>query len=161
MPVTEGTNEFPNDNATPARYSVGVRSTVDNLFYFLRGDALRYLLVTVGNALVSTQSCMIASGTAVSSAIDLAGWSPLRIVMPAAWDLANLTLLVSQDNVTYVPVYLDDGTEYVIAAAASRAIVLDPGRLPGVRYLQLRSGTAATPVNQTAARTLTIITKPL
>lgn len=44
-----------------------------------------------------------------------------------------------------------------IAAAASRGIIVPLHDMIGFRYIKIRSGTAGTPVNQTDARTLTLI----
>lgn len=111
----------------------------------------------------SVVAAAIASGEALSAEIDLNGQLPVAIVMPAAWTAASLTLQISidDDGAIFNNVYDDGGTEYTVTAAASRYIYLDPLVLVGVRKLKIRSGTSGTPVNQAAARTLTIVTVPV
>lgn len=103
----------------------------------------------------------IPSGQSLSSAVDLTDWILTRIDMPAAWTSAALTFQVSSDGVNFRDYYDSDGNELSIGstvATASRAIVPGFGGSlywwAGVRYLKLRSGTSAAPVNQAADRTI-------
>ena len=81
--------------------------------------------------------------------------------MPASWTAANLTFQGSDTEAgTYSDLYDDAGTEISVTAAASRTIVgstLD--RVVPLRFLKVRSGTTATPVNQAAARTVLLVMK--
>lgn len=96
----------------------------------------------------------------LSPAVDLGEESLAAIQMPAAWTAAALTFQVSADGVTYQSMYDSGNAEVTIASAgvvASRfitfvATLVDAFR--AVRYLKVRSGVAATPVQQAAARTL-------
>jgi len=112
----------------------------------------------------------IANGESVSGSVNLNGMTNapngLRlfgIVMPAAWTAANLTFQVSYDNgASWVDMYDDGGSEIVAIASTSRLIVLrDPTTFSAVPMLKVRSGTAATPVNQGAARTLTLVLRAI
>lgn len=98
----------------------------------------------------------IAEGASLSGALALVGGTgPVRLYMPAAWTPAALTVQESHDGGdTWLDLYDASGTEYSIAAAASRAIVLPPADFPDGRLIRLRSGTAASAVNQAAARTI-------
>ena len=101
--------------------------------------------------------------TAVSGPVYLNGMAIVGYVMPSTWDAADLTFQASLDDTTYNNVYLDDDNEHVVQASASRYIVALPGEMRGVRWLMVRSGTAASPVNQengTTAQTLTIVVMP-
>ena len=82
---------------------------------------------------------------------------PVGIQMPAAWDAANLTFLAAASSSTPAALYDQFGTEVTATAAASRYIALDPAQFFGIRVLQIRSGTAASAVNQTALRTLRVV----
>lgn len=108
-------------------------------------------LVTVGRA-------VIASGASLSGVIDCLERVVMAIQMPADWTTANLTFQASNDLAgTYQDVYRE-GTEVNIAAADDRYIVFDPPtKLAGLRYIKVRSGTSASPVNQGAARTLILM----
>ncbi len=100
----------------------------------------------------------IASGGNITSEIDMIGYSLLRVEMPAAWDAANLTFQVGAVSGSLVDHYLD-GMEYTkTSAAASRSVGFTPAdSMLFQRYIKIRSGTAGTPVTQTAARTLRIV----
>lgn len=114
------------------------------------------------NQPLPNQTATIASGAALSGAIDLGGADDFAIVMPSAWTTANLSFQGSDSLTgTYADLYTDGGNEVVVSAAASRVISLANVRqfLGGVRFLKIRSGTTGTPVNQAAERSLTILLK--
>lgn len=110
------------------------------------------------------QRAVIASGASLSGTIDLdAGRRTLiGIQMPGTWTAASLTFAVSHDGTTFVPLYWDGG-EYTIAAAggaaASLGVSLDPSAFAGWPFVRVRSGTAGSPVNQGAERTLQVLTR--
>lgn len=114
-------------------------------------------------SITNVKTVTIASGaTGQSAEIDLTGSTLVAIVMPAAWTTANLTVLASTTSGgTFNPVYDESGNEYVITASTSRVITFaaTPCVMAPLRYIKLRSGTAATPVDQTTTRTLYLITK--
>ena len=107
----------------------------------------------------------ITSGGSQSSVIDLRDYVISCIVLPAAWDAAALTFLASATaGGTFAPVYDDAGTEVSIASAnvvAGRVIVNKAilEQLAGLRFVKIRSGVSATPVNQTADRSFTVMLK--
>lgn len=106
----------------------------------------------------------IANGASVSDALDLANTSLLGIIMPAAWTTAALTVEVSADNSTWTGLAYDqDGSQCnsIASPVAGSAYALNALGLLPYRYIRLRSGTTATPVNQGAARSITVITRPL
>jgi hypothetical protein len=108
----------------------------------------------------------IANGTSLSDEVDMSGLQLVAIQMPSGWTTANLTfqagVIVSQDGkntITYGNVLDDGGTEVVVTAAASGFITIRPtvaAALRGIKFLKVRSGTSATPVNQAAARIITL-----
>lgn len=112
--------------------------------------------------LTSTVTVTIAAAGNLSAAVDLSAVAVVGIVMPAAWDAANLTFAGSETQAgTYTNVYDDAGTEYPVTAAASRRILVPPADLLGGCWLKVRSGTAAVPVNQAAERVLTLLVRPV
>lgn len=115
--------------------------------------------VTLTDSNVTEQTATIANGGSLSGAVDLAGKTLLGIVMPAAWTAANLTFQVSSDGVTYNDLYDNVGAEKTVIAAASRFIIAIPADWVGVRYVKVRSGTAAATVAQGAQRDIKLITK--
>lgn len=109
---------------------------------------------------VFTQTATIGTGASLSQQIDLGAMTLVGIVMPASWTAAGLTFQVSADGgVTWVEHYGSSGTETTFTVAASQYIAIDPTLWRGVYSLKVRSGTAASPVNQTGGAALTLITK--
>lgn len=96
-----------------------------------------------------------AGATGLSEAIQLNG-RLVGIQMPATWAAANITFQASANGDTFYDVYDSAGTEVSVTAVQARYIVLDP-TARGFFHLKVRSGTAATPVNQTTARTLVLL----
>ena len=116
--------------------------------------------VPVGNAQVTTATATIASGTSLSGAADLGTGRIVGLVIPASWTSAAITFQGSADGSTYFDLY-DDAIERTIASgsvAASRFLALSLGDWLGIRAVKLRSGTAASPVNQPADRVITLVT---
>lgn len=112
----------------------------------------------------------IASGSALSEAINLdkidntpAGLRLFAIIMPAAWTAANLTFQVSVDGgTTYQNLYDDSGVEIVCVSSASTTIVFrDPTIFSSIALLKVRSGTAATPVNQGGDRNIGLVLRAI
>lgn len=107
----------------------------------------------------------IANGESQSTAIPLGGRTYVAITVSPQWTAAALTFLASNEEAgTFLPVYKEDGTELTIASdnvVVSRNIGLGAlmQYLSPFKFIKLRSGTAATPVNQAAARPFLIHTK--
>lgn len=99
----------------------------------------------------------IAGGESLSSSVGIGkACTPVALRMPDTWTTANITFLASPNSSAPVSLY-DDGTEVTATAAASRYITLDAAVFFTVRVLQLRSGTAASAVNQAASRTIRVV----
>jgi hypothetical protein len=103
----------------------------------------------------------IAQNASLSGAVYIGDYRYFAIQMPAAWTAAGLTFQGSLDGATYQNLYDDAGNEVSASAAASINISLDSVALKIVpyRYLKIRSGTAASAVNQEDVRVLTIYGK--
>lgn len=110
-----------------------------------------------------------AGATGLSSAFSPAPDGDFAIVgifMPSTWTAAAITFQASLDRPAltafdsapgnFLDVYDDSGNEVSITAAASRALMLSQSVLIVGRSFKIRSGTSATPVDQTTTRTLTI-----
>jgi hypothetical protein len=117
-----------------------------------------------------TQSITVsADADGLSNAIDLADGVLVAVIVSGTWTAAALTFL-SGDKLTdgtFKSLYDDNGTEISIASGnvtagrlvSFRTALIDA--MKSVRFLKLRSGVVATPVQQAAARTLTVITRQL
>lgn len=112
---------------------------------------------------VCTASAVIASSGSLSEAVDLGGASLVGIQMPdsSAWTAANLTFQASADGGTFENLYGKNGNEVTVIAAADRYIQIDATDFAGIKHIKVRSGTAASAVNQAAARTLTLVLRPV
>jgi hypothetical protein len=108
-----------------------------------------------------TRTATIASGASLSDAVELDGSALVGVVMPSAWTAANLTIQASHNDSTFNNVYDELGTEKTIIASTSRYIVLNPADFAGSDSIKIRSGTAGTPVNQAAARSVILVLLPL
>lgn len=108
---------------------------------------------------VKAETATIANGESLSDAVAIGSGSVAALHLPAAWTAAALTFQGSVDGgVTYGNIY-DDGVERTIASAsivASRILSLDQRDWEGFTHIKIRSGTAATPVNQGAARAILV-----
>lgn len=104
------------------------------------------------------QTVAIASGASLSAAVDIKGLSVAAALIPAAWTAANLTFQASMDGTTYGDVYKLDGTEYTATVgSAADFILFMPSDFWFAEFIKIRSGTTGTPVNQAAARAITLI----
>jgi len=109
-----------------------------------------------------TTIATIGAGASLSEAVTLPpGHVLCGIQMPADWTAAAITLQGSADNATFQDVYVAAGTEHSITAAAATTIALDPTLYRSFPYLKVRSGTGASAVNQAAARSIALISRPL
>ena len=102
----------------------------------------------------------IAAEDSLSSEIDLNGVSNIMIEMPVTFDGEVLTFQVSRTSGgTYKDVYDDNKVEVSIDVGLNTMVGVDLSALKmgAARFLKIRSGPAATPVTQTAARELYII----
>lgn len=106
----------------------------------------------------------IPNGGSVSPDMDLVNRTCVGLIMPAVFTAAALTIEVSVDRAAWIGVAFDDtGTQCNVVASpvVSCAYQLNAmGMLP-YRYIRIRSGTTASPVNQGQATTITVINRPL
>lgn len=119
----------------------------------------KYEAKPVGSQAVETTTVVIENNGSLSGAVDLGGRKLVAIDMPSSWTAASLTFQASADGVTYDNLY-DGATERALTVAASRYLAQAIGDWVGIRWLKVRSGTAASPVNQTAERVLTLVVQP-
>ncbi len=113
------------------------------------------------------QTCQVVidNGAALSDAVDLGGHTLVGIRMPAAWTAAVMTFQAADPTGagagTFYEVYDSDGNDREYTVTASDYIPVDPGLWLGVQHLKVRSGTAASPVNQGAERVVILLVRPL
>lgn len=132
------------------------------------GSDQRATVDTGGNLRVSataqytTKTATIANGESLSGEVDLEGYTLCALSMPAAWTAADITFAAATaTGGTFNPLLDDAGNEVTSKAAASNVYAQDinMGKLAGVRFIKLRSGTSASAVAQGAERIITLILK--
>lgn len=105
----------------------------------------------------TTSAVTIANGESQSNVVDLTDMALIGITMPSAWTAAAITLLAADtQGGTYTPVHDSGGTEISFTVAQSRHVTIDPDVTRSLRFVKLRSGNTAVPVNQGAARTFAV-----
>ena len=92
----------------------------------------------------------ITGTESLSDAVELDGFSVIRIMVDADWDAADITFQVSDnEGDDFYNLYWDWGAELVVDIAASRVVELSPFvQLAHIDQIKVRSGTAGTPVAQ-------------
>lgn len=111
---------------------------------------------------VGYKNATIANGQSLSGAVDLLASRPAFVITPDTLTDGDMTFQASYDGVNFFDLYDKDGEVKIPAAVVdvNRAISLDLSTFFSLRYLKIRTGTAAVPVVQTAQRILVISTIP-
>ena len=106
---------------------------------------------------ITVNTATIAAGASLSGSVEIGDAKYVGVIMPAAWTSASMTFQVSADNSTWVNL-TDASGEVAITVAASGGYKVAADIQP-FQYIKVRSGTAASAVNQEASRTITIVGK--
>lgn len=103
--------------------------------------------------LCEPEDAVIATSGSLTAIINLRGHILYGMFMPAVWTTAGVTFSGSVDGTTFADIHNDSG-EVLVVGTAGKYFSVDPLDFSGINYLQVRSGTAATPVAQAAERTI-------
>jgi hypothetical protein len=115
--------------------------------------------------LVTATPLSWGSGSTFSGSVYLGGEAILAVATPGTWTTAPLTFEVTTGAAepgTWLSLY--SGTTEVAlypATAGTAVYYLDVANAPGIYWLRGRSGTRAAGTAQDAARTLTLLTRPV
>lgn len=117
----------------------------------------------------ATSVASIPNGASVSGTVDLLSTALLAFIVPTAWTAAALNIEVSMTGGGNASEWVTAGLYDASSTASGNYPSLTPGAAYAVdtltllpfRYVRLRSGTLASPVNQAAQRDFTLITRPL
>ena len=113
-------------------------------------------------AILSTSQATIAASASLSGQTDIFPGTLVGIWMPAAWTAASMTFqALSPDGSTWLNLINYAGSELTLTVAAGQFIAIDPTQWKGISSVKVRSGTSASPVNQTAQAIVTLITRQL
>lgn len=100
----------------------------------------------------------IASGASLSEAIHVGNLSLVGVYTPSPWTSADVTFQVSHDNVTWYEMRDVNGNYYTLPTVGGGAYrPVAPADFIGPRWLKVRSGTLAAPVNQGGARVIPLV----
>jgi hypothetical protein len=99
----------------------------------------------------------ILAGQAVSSSVNLTTGSLALLMSPDAWTPANISFLISEDNISFKNLFDGNGVEILRPMGAGRGFIVDQSLTAAALYLQIRSGPAANPVVQDADRTFVCV----
>jgi len=102
-------------------------------------------------------SVTIPAGQSLSSPLDLTTGSLALLMSPDAWDPANVSFQISEDNVTFRDLYDRDGVQVLRPMGAARASIVDQSLSTAALYLKIRSGPSENPVEQEADRTFVCV----
>ena len=102
----------------------------------------------------------IAQDASLSDAGELKGLALCGFVMPDTWTAAGLAFAVSIDGTNYYYLYWG-GSAVEETVAADYHVAVDPVKFLSAKFIKVLSGTVAVPVNQVAARTVTLLCRPV
>jgi hypothetical protein len=98
----------------------------------------------------------IDAGEQLSSAADLSSSTLSMILVPQQWTAANLSFLISGDNVDFYDL-IDDQTQRAVHTAAPPGCAMPVTGIGGT-FVKLRSGLPEHPINQSDVRVVTLLT---
>lgn len=123
---------------------------------------------------IGTIGVEINNNQAISGAFNIGVADLIAIEMPATWAGTVITLQGKStgspdagtespdDQEAWKDVYDDTGTEVSLTVAGNRMVIIGTATkaaIAALRYLRIRSGTAASPVNQSPSKVIRIFTK--
>jgi hypothetical protein len=111
-------------------------------------------------ATIDIDPAAFASGGSISTTVRLGDKNICGFIVPAGWTAAPLSILASLDGgTTFFEYYDTKANTSSFTVGAGQYVAVDPTMFRGVNSVQLRSGTAATPVNQAAALSVGIVSR--
>jgi hypothetical protein len=104
---------------------------------------------------VNTFPASIVSGQSLSCQVNIGSWVLCGMVVPSTWTTGSISLQASPDGgTTWAELYNSSGIGIGASSVNGGYVALDATALRGVRSLKVRSGSAASPVNQSNSVTL-------
>lgn len=113
-----------------------------------------FLLLTVHGQWYDNKTFTFNESSALSDTVDLGTQKICTLVLPANIDGASITFVGGGTDTTMQNLYDWEGSELTATIAENTNVKLDLTKFVGIRYLQLRTGTSATPVVQDTATTV-------
>lgn len=114
------------------------------------------------NNLVYPVSTTIPASGALSNGINLEGVRLFGLDIPATWTTANVVVYQKHADGTYKPVKDETGAELSLTVTAGGCIRFsNPAQFAALTDIKLLSGSTATPVNQAADRSITLVLRAI
>lgn len=118
--------------------------------------------VKIASQRILATATVTTSTDGLSDVIDLGGACLASIeTSTVGWTAASMTFRGSNQSSAAMRDVYYNGSELTFTTTASQAMTFPLENLAGLRFIQLRSGTAAAPVAQGAARTVVLGCMPL
>ncbi|MCJ7751820.1 MAG: hypothetical protein MUQ65_12120 [Armatimonadetes bacterium] len=118
------------------------------------------LPVTLQNE-TAHHTTIISAGASLSAAVRIPNGHELAaIIMPAVWTAAGITFQASYRSGSYANAFDAAGDELTLVVVATHYVPMPKQSLHGAVFVKVRSGTSGVPVNQVAACTVTLLTRP-
>jgi hypothetical protein len=99
----------------------------------------------------------IDAGSAESNVIGLEGRFIVGLITPLDWDSAVATIMISGEGDNYYDLFDARGNEFVFNITPGVMIYVDHEIFLMAKYIRLRSGTRAKPVEQSAVRRFSLV----
>ena len=113
-------------------------------------------------SVLNTIPATIAASGSLSGEADLYPGILVGVWMPAVWTAASITFqTLSPDGSTWLELYTYPGAEVTLTVAAGQFIAVDPTQWKGITAVKVRSGTAASPVAQSAQAIVNLVTRQM
>lgn len=105
----------------------------------------------------TTVTVTIAAGGSLSDAADLSAGTAYYLIAPDAWDAADLSFQISEDNITFHDLFDNKAFEVTRPVVTGAAVNTDPTWTQAAMWLKLRSGSRVAPVSQSADRSFKLV----
>jgi hypothetical protein len=113
-------------------------------------------------SILNSVPATIAASASLSGEADLYPGVLVGVWMPATWTAASITFqTLSPDGSTWLELYTYPGAEVTLNVAAGQFIAVDPTQWKGITSVKVRSGTSASPVNQSAQAIVNLVTRQM
>src|SRR3990167_8245956 len=102
--------------------------------------------------IVRERTATIEADDSLSDVVDVSGVLVTGLVVPSSWDSANLTFQGGFGAGALWDIYTSAGAEWIVTAVAGKLAAIDPTSVACANFIRIRSGTAGSPVTQSAQR---------
>jgi hypothetical protein len=103
---------------------------------------------------------VIQAGESLSDSVDCTGGTIVRITMPPAWGIGNITFQISTDGLFFNDLFDQDGKEFTMVVVTGAAVpIIWDGITRCAAHLKIRSGSRSHPIVQDEKRDFAVALK--